>query len=243
MPFPSDSSLQLHRKNRTEQTTNTRTNFVFNRRVMGHVCSTTSRRSPVYTCKFTSSQRDRLLQDLKVYAREGRRKGTKRLGVVLLEKGAFSELMQRRFGITAELAECFFLAFDLNHDGFVDFLELATGMSILCKGNKEEKISFLFKLFDRDGDGTISLEEVREAIQLSLAACEKLLSVHNLSFHDLNFVSQVDDSDYINTSLEQSFRALDADHDGKLNAREFSRFVRDNTEIAQFLEYFDGLYS
>ncbi|KAH3763661.1 hypothetical protein Pelo_4473 [Pelomyxa schiedti] len=211
---------------------------------MGHVCST--KRSPVYTCKFSGSQRDRLLQDLKEFSRDNRRRGSTPPGSVpqvLLEKTTFSELMQQRFGITAELAECFFLAFDLNHDGFVDFVEFATGMSILCKGNKEEKISFLFKLFDQNGDGTISLEEVHQAIRISLAACEKLLSVHNLSFRDLQFVNQVDDSEYINTSMEQSFYSLDTDCDGKLNAKQFGRFVKDNTEIAQFLEYFDGLYS
>lgn len=50
--------------------------------------------------------------------------------------------------------------FDQNHDGFVDIDELASGLSILCSGNADEKVREAFRWFDENGDGSISKQEM-----------------------------------------------------------------------------------
>ena len=50
----------------------------------------------------------------------------------------------------------FFNAFDTDHDGFVRREEFCEGISVCCKGSLEEKIDFMFRLQDLDGDGDIS---------------------------------------------------------------------------------------
>ena len=53
-----------------------------------------------------------------------------------------------------------FETFDADGNGVVDFSELASGLSVLCGGSREDKVEAAFALYDLDGDGTISLDEM-----------------------------------------------------------------------------------
>ncbi|KAJ3038818.1 hypothetical protein HDV00_000306 [Rhizophlyctis rosea] len=55
-----------------------------------------------------------------------------------------------------------FAFFDANGDGIIDFEELACGLSILCKGNLDERIKHAFKGYDLNNDGLISRSELHE---------------------------------------------------------------------------------
>ena len=51
----------------------------------------------------------------------------------------------------------------LSGNGVVDFTELASGLSVLCGGSRDDKVRAAFDLYDLNGDGFISLDEVRNA--------------------------------------------------------------------------------
>jgi len=53
-----------------------------------------------------------------------------------------------------------FTAFDQDGNGFVDFSELASGLSVLCGGDRASKVRASFELYDYNGDGFISLDEM-----------------------------------------------------------------------------------
>ncbi|KAF8943637.1 hypothetical protein BGZ47_005210 [Haplosporangium gracile] len=55
-----------------------------------------------------------------------------------------------------------FRFFDQDDDETISFKEMACGLSVLCKGNFEEKITYAFQGYDLDDDGYISREELHE---------------------------------------------------------------------------------
>ena len=50
--------------------------------------------------------------------------------------------------------------FDTDTNGVVDFKELASGLSVLCGGSREDKVRIAFQLYDYDGDGVITFAEM-----------------------------------------------------------------------------------
>jgi len=94
-----------------------------------------------------------------------------------------------------------FAAFDTDRNGSVDFKEFVTGMSILTRGNANDKYQFGFKMWDSDNDGAINKHE----------------------FHQLLHLSQgVEVSDSI---LNQLWADADIDCDGLINFEECKRAI------------------
>ncbi|CAH4028089.1 unnamed protein product [Pieris brassicae] len=58
----------------------------------------------------------------------------------------------------------FFLAFDENKDGHIDFKELCCGLSAACRGPQTERLKFCFKVFDLDRDGVLNKKELIDMV-------------------------------------------------------------------------------
>ncbi|XP_060891030.1 guanylyl cyclase inhibitory protein [Labrus mixtus] len=66
---------------------------------------------------------------------------------------------------SAEYAEQLFRTLDNNGDGMVDFREYVMAISMLIEGSAVEKLQWSFKLYDKDGDGAITREEMLDIMQ------------------------------------------------------------------------------
>uniref|UniRef100_A0A8C7D2U6 Guanylate cyclase activator 1Aa n=1 Tax=Oncorhynchus kisutch TaxID=8019 RepID=A0A8C7D2U6_ONCKI len=56
--------------------------------------------------------------------------------------------------------EQMFRTFDMNKDGYIDFLEYVAALSLVMRGKMEHKLRWYFKLYDVDGNGCIDRSEL-----------------------------------------------------------------------------------
>jgi len=94
---------------------------------------------------------------------------------------------------------------DLNANGAIDFTEFIEMMVKRGGGSQiDDDVEHAFKVFDRDGDGLISEEELR-------------LTMNNLG------------EPLTEEEVKQMIAEADIDGDGKINLQEFSRLMAQNS--------------
>ena len=98
--------------------------------------------------------------------------------------------------------------FDKNKDGNISFYEFVTGISKLsAAGSEDDKMRFLFSIYDIEGDGFISNGELFKVL--------KMMVGNNLT--DVQLQQLVD----------RTIIRADEDFDGKISYEEFCKMIRD----------------
>ena len=58
-----------------------------------------------------------------------------------------------------------FRAFDTDQNGYIDFRELLLFWNMMDTGSDKDKLKWAFRIYDIDGDGTISISEMTKVLQ------------------------------------------------------------------------------
>ena len=82
-----------------------------------------------------------------------------------IEKSEYINLIQECYGNTYGLEKYIFETYDRNGDGFVDFSEFLKVIYILSNDSPKEKLQLIFRAFDADKNGTISLSELKSIVK------------------------------------------------------------------------------
>jgi len=123
-----------------------------------------------------------------------------------------------------------FQIFDETGNGLVSFRELMVGFSILCKGTPDEKLDFVFKLYEEAGYVEKShvmflLDQVYKTIGPLFFEKNQQVSPQT------NYPS--DKKSELFQTFEDTFAAIDKDNDGKLTKEEFKSFVKLHPQIIE----------
>ena len=86
-----------------------------------------------------------------------------------LDRAKFREFLHHAFDITDDIIlDRIYKHFDTDNDSIVNREEWVLGLSVFLKGNEEEHISYCFNIYDLNGDGYITREEMLTMLKTSL---------------------------------------------------------------------------
>ena len=100
---------------------------------------------------------------------------------------------------------------------FVDFREFICSLSLTTRGKVEDKLLFAFKIYDVNGDGKLTIEEIKSIIK----TCEGLKN---------NPEEKLQEDDLYNI-----FKSIDANNDGHINYAEFKYIAMKNPILLKVL--------
>ncbi|XP_062402106.1 guanylyl cyclase-activating protein 1 [Sardina pilchardus] len=115
-----------------------------------------------------------------------------------------------------------FSTFDMNDDGFIDFMEYVAALSLVLKAGVEQKLRWYFKLYDVDGSGCIDRDELLLIIK------------------SIRAISGTEDEMSAEDFTNMVFDKIDVNGDGELSYEEFMEGIQnDENLLEKFTESLD----
>ncbi|XP_068172026.1 guanylyl cyclase-activating protein 1 [Antennarius striatus] len=110
-----------------------------------------------------------------------------------------------------------FTTFDMNDDGFIDFMEYVAALSLVLRGGVQQKLRWYFKLYDVDGSGCIDREELLQIIK---------------SIRAINgFPCEMSAEEFANMVFDK----IDINGDGELSYEEFMEGIQNDEMLLKTL--------
>ncbi|RHY19783.1 hypothetical protein DYB25_011948, partial [Aphanomyces astaci] len=109
-----------------------------------------------------------------------------------------------------------FCVFDSDQNNAVDFGELASGLSVLSGSSMDDKVSAAFRLYDINGDGYISLDEM---IRYMTSIFRVMYETSDRAKDQM----RVPPSELAKVTATACFADADLNHDKKLSFAEFKQ--------------------
>ncbi|XP_015510867.1 neuronal calcium sensor 1-like [Neodiprion pinetum] len=129
-------------------------------------------------------------------------------------------------GDSTKYAQVVFNTFDTNKDGLVSFGDFLTGLSLIVKGTAEEKLSWIFGLYDMNGDGHITRHEMLFIVSAIYEMVRTSQTIQRA----------------VNRHVDRLFEKMDLNKDGVISREEFMTSCMNDQSICTQLTVFDDLW-
>ncbi|XP_051533172.1 guanylyl cyclase-activating protein 3-like [Myxocyprinus asiaticus] len=110
-----------------------------------------------------------------------------------------------------------FFTFDMDGDGYINFVEYIAAVSLLLKGEINQKLKWYFKLFDQDGNGKIDKEELETIFT---------------AIQDITRNREIVPEEVVTLIYEK----IDVNGEGELTLEEFIEGAKDHPDIMDMLK-------
>ncbi|TWW62125.1 guanylyl cyclase-activating protein 1-like [Takifugu flavidus] len=110
-----------------------------------------------------------------------------------------------------------FRTFDMNDDGFIDFMEYVAALSLVLKAGVQQKLRWYFKLYDIDGSGCIDRDEL-------LLIIKSIRAINGIP-------SEMSAEEFTNMVFDK----IDINGDGELSYEEFIEGIQNDETLLKML--------
>ncbi|NXR23893.1 EFCB1 protein, partial [Cinclus mexicanus] len=146
------------------------------------------------------------------------------------DRTVFRDTLHSAFGMTdGVVLDRVFSIFDRDNDGCITVVEWVEGLGVLLRGTLEEKMKFCFAIYDLNGDGYISREEMFQMLKNSLL----IQPADEEPDEGVKDLVEIALKKMASTYLFVPFLLQDHDHDGKLSFTDFEKAVRDENLLLE----------
>ncbi|XP_062546288.1 Kv channel-interacting protein 4-like [Armigeres subalbatus] len=173
------------------------------------------------TARFTEDEIKRIYRGFKAECPTG-----------IVKEDTFKGIYSQFFPLGAssgQYAHYVFNSIDLDRNGSLSFEEFVANLSILLRGTVDEKLQWTFSLYDINGDGCITKEEMKEIVTAIYELMGKV-------------PEGCDEEQAIKEKVERLFEKMDRNCDGKITLDEFIECCTTDESIRRSIAVFDTIF-
>ncbi|KAH3761242.1 hypothetical protein Pelo_6934 [Pelomyxa schiedti] len=139
-----------------------------------------------------------------------------------------------------DLADKVFASFDRDNSGTMDVREYLAMMGVTHGGTLEQKLNASFELFDKNGDGVLSKEEIREMFVMIVKQKRTATNMRKSAGSAAASAVELDDKAMaaINSVINTVFDRIDVDRNGTIDRDEFLNGFAKHPDVCGFFKQF-----
>lgn len=150
----------------------------------------------------------------------------------IVDEDTFKGIYAQFFPLGADsshYAHYVFNTFDSDRSGSISFKEFVVGLSVLVRGTDLEKLQWAFSLYDINGDGFITKEEMTNIV----TAIYRMMG---------RYADPIVDDDAPRIHVDNIFQKMDHNGDGVISLEEFMDTCRNDEAMCQSIAMFDTVF-
>lgn len=130
---------------------------------------------------------------------------------------------------SSQYAHYIFNTLDQDHSGFISFEDFVQGLSLLSRGTKNEKLRWTFALYDINGDGCITRDEMSDII----IAVNQLMG---------KYANATMNQESVREKVDRIFQKMDCNKDGVVTLSEFLEVCQADADISMNMAALDTAF-